>query len=124
MITLLAEVNTGAEWLVDARGCDAESLRCEEPLRALMADMVAKLALHVIGVPQWHTFGGEGGVTALYMLSESHLTLHTFPEHGYFALNLYHCGDRGAQLRPDWPALLGGYVTPEDIRVQCITRAP
>ena len=109
---------------MDGRGCDAEVLRLEETLRALLERIVAALALHVVGVPQWHTFGGAGGVTALYMLSESHLTLHTFPEHGYFALNLYHCGDRGAALQPDWGVLLGALAAAQNIRVQCIARRP
>ena len=31
------------------------------------------------------------GVTLLYMLSESHLSIHTFPEKGYAAFDLYTC---------------------------------
>ncbi len=42
--------------------------------------MIAALGLAVVGAPQVHHFGGPGGVTALYLLSESHLACHTYPE--------------------------------------------
>jgi S-adenosylmethionine decarboxylase len=36
-------------------------------------------------------------VTALYMLSESHLACHTYPEYGVATFNLYCCRER-----PEW----------------------
>lgn len=33
------------------------------------------------------------GVTALYLLSESHISIHTYPEHGYCSIDCYTCGD-------------------------------
>jgi S-adenosylmethionine decarboxylase proenzyme len=37
-----------------------------------------------------HQFDPQG-ITILYMLSESHLSIHTFPEKNYAALDLYTC---------------------------------
>lgn len=31
------------------------------------------------------------GFTALYLLSESHISIHTFPENGYAAIDIYTC---------------------------------
>jgi S-adenosylmethionine decarboxylase len=59
---------------------------------------VAELDLRAAGEAVWHVFPGEGGVTGLLLLSESHLTCHTFPEHGYAGFNLYCCRPRTA-----WP---------------------
>ena len=39
----------------------------------------------------WHKFGGEGGVTGLIMLTESHLACHTYPEYQTATFNLYCC---------------------------------
>ena len=35
--------------------------------------------------------GGEG-FTGVYILSESHAVIHTYPEHGYLAFDLFSCG--------------------------------
>ena len=31
------------------------------------------------------------GISILYLLSESHISIHTFPERNYFALDIYTC---------------------------------
>lgn len=33
------------------------------------------------------------GVTILYLLAESHLSIHTYPEHGFCAIDCYTCGE-------------------------------
>jgi len=84
----------GQEWLVDASGCDAAALKDPRALAGLFEELVVSLGLTVLGTPQWHVFGGAGGVTGLAMLSESHLAIHTFPEHRYAALSIYSCSSR------------------------------
>jgi len=84
----------GTEWLVDARGCCAEALRDLAVVRALLETILARLELRVVGEGAWHKFGGEGGVTGLYLLTESHLSVHTYPEHGAATFNLYCCRPR------------------------------
>jgi S-adenosylmethionine decarboxylase len=80
--------------MVDAAGCRPDSLRDLAAVRALLDVVVARLELHVVGEPHWHAFPGEGGVTGLYLLTESHLSIHTYPEHGTATLNLYCCRPR------------------------------
>lgn len=91
-------ITLGQEWLVDAHGCDAERLRDAALLRALFDRIVGELGLNPAGDPLFRTFPGEGGVTGLLLLTESHLACHTFPERGFAAFNLYCCRER-----PDWP---------------------
>ena len=94
----LQAVPPGTEWIVDAHGCDPASLRSEPALRALFARVIADLGLSAVGDGVWRVFPGEGGITGLQLLSESHLACHTFPERGFAAFNLYCC-----RPRPDWP---------------------
>ena len=81
----------GEEWIVDALGCDPEALRDLSRLRALTLRILDEVQLHALSEGFWHEFPGEGGVTGLVPLSESHLALHTYPEHGVAAFNLYCC---------------------------------
>lgn len=86
----------GTEWLIEATGCDAERLRDEALLRALFDSVISELGLKAID-SIWHKFPGEGGVTGLVALTESHLACHTYPEHRTATFNLYCC-----RTRPEW----------------------
>lgn len=88
----------GCEWIVDAHGCDPSALRRLDTLKRLFAEVVAQLRLQPLGDAVWHQFPEAGGITGVVVLSESHLTVHTFPERGFAALNLYCC-----RPRPGWP---------------------
>lgn len=85
---------SGIEWIVDAQGCSAESLRDLELLRRLFEKLIQDLRLRPVGATQWHRFPGSGGITGLCLLSESHLACHTFPEYGSLCLNLFCCVPR------------------------------
>ena len=61
----------------------------------LLTDCLLKAAMRggltPIGPPVLHRFDG-GGLTGYLLLSESHIALHTYPEHGYIALDIFSCG--------------------------------
>jgi S-adenosylmethionine decarboxylase len=86
----------GTEWLIEASGCSVEALRDERALQRLFADVMDDLGLKSLN-SVWHKFPGEGGVTGIALLTESHLTCHTYPEHTTATFNLYCC-----RSRPDW----------------------
>src|SRR4029079_19266834 len=91
----VSPVPPGTEWVVDAHGCDPRALRTRSVLEALFRQVVEELGLHPAGDAVWREFPGEGGITGLLLLTESHLTCHTFPERGFAAFNLYYCRPRG-----------------------------
>jgi S-adenosylmethionine decarboxylase len=107
--TTATVLDQGIEWLVDAEGCNPGQLSDLLHLQEICAELVDALRLRVIGEPQWHQFpsllidGGQGGVTGLYLLAESHLACHTFPEEGRVSFNLYCCRKRPAW---DWKGFL------------------
>ncbi|HSD37542.1 MAG TPA: adenosylmethionine decarboxylase [Rhodocyclaceae bacterium] len=41
----------------------------------------------------FHHFGEGMGVTGVLLLRESHISIHTWPEHGYAAVDVFMCGD-------------------------------
>jgi len=87
---------TGVEWIIEAHGCDASALA--EPLRIekLFDLLIHGIDLHPVGNTNWHQFPNTGGITAVTLLSESHLACHTFPEFGSLCLNLFCCRPRPA----------------------------
>src|ERR1051325_3459553 len=84
----------GTEWLIDASGCDAGALSDCERLRALFDRVIRDLDLNVLGEIAWHQFDHPGGISGLALLSESHLTCHTYPEFRAATFNLYCCRNR------------------------------
>ncbi|MCX6901894.1 MAG: adenosylmethionine decarboxylase [Verrucomicrobia bacterium] len=52
---------------------------------------------YTITPPRWYTFSPaltpiNAGVSGVVMISSSHITIHTWPEHGYAALDIFTCG--------------------------------
>jgi S-adenosylmethionine decarboxylase len=41
---------------------------------------------------RWHHFGSGFGYTGVIILSESHISVHTWPEKGYASIDVYMCG--------------------------------
>lgn len=109
----------GVEWLVDAHGCSPERLRCQETLASLFARIVREQELHPAAEAVWRVFGGEGGITGLLLLTESHLTCHTFPELGFAGFNLYCCRPRAVW---PWAERLGELLGASRVTVRSLTR--
>jgi S-adenosylmethionine decarboxylase len=109
----------GTEWLIEAFDCDARALRELPVLQEVFACIVGDLGLKTLGEPLWHKFGGEGGVTGLLMLTESHLACHTYPEYQTATFNLYCC-----RTRPEWnwEANLKEVLGAESVNIQKIER--
>jgi S-adenosylmethionine decarboxylase len=112
-------MHAGTEWLVDAEACRPELLRDLATLHGLCDQIIEQLHLHVVGVGQWHQFVGPGGVTGLFLLTESHLACHTYPETGRATFNLYCC-----RARPDWPwsERLRQWLGAECVTVRTVSR--
>ena len=113
------EVPSGTEWVVDAHGCDPAALRSRERLEALFREVVGDLGLRAAADPVWRVFPGEGGITGLLLLTESHLACHTFPEKGFAAFNLYCCRPREEW---PWPERLRAALQARDVTVRRLAR--
>ncbi|MFO0898085.1 MAG: S-adenosylmethionine decarboxylase [Pirellulales bacterium] len=112
-------MHAGQEWIVDALGCSPARLADLGVVRAVCEAIVRDLGLQVVGAPHWRRFPAPGGVTGLYLLSESHLACHTFPEHGLATFNLYCC-----RPRAEWPweARLAESLGAERVELRCVAR--
>ena len=112
-------MSLGTEWVIDASGCDPELLADLERLKLIFDRIVHDLALNVLGEISWHKFPGPGGITGLALLSESHLTCHTYPEFGAASFNLYRCSTRTTWA---WERMLRDMLGATEVTVRVFER--
>jgi S-adenosylmethionine decarboxylase len=60
------------------------------------------------------------GVTSLFLLSESHLSIHTWPEHGKFAMDVYSCNDNYSEMEIE--DIIRKYLPVEHIQIEIKNR--
>ena len=60
------------------------------------------------------------GVTSLFLLSESHLSIHTWPEHGKFAMDVYSCNDGYSEIEIE--NIIRKYLPVEHIQIEIKNR--
>ena len=65
-----------------------------------------------------HQFHPQG-VTVVYALAESHISIHTFPERGCCAIDVYTCGDMNTRKGMD---VLINHFNPIEVSMQEVSR--
>ena len=106
---------TGVEWLIEAFGCSKQLLQSQTGLANLFESIVSEMHLSPVGRPVWHQFPGTAGITGVWLLKESHLAIHTFPEFSSACLNVFCCSRRSSL---DWNGRLLELLGATDVRVQ------
>jgi len=104
--------------------CDYRHMIDREAIEALCLRLVKEAGLTPVG-SLFHGFGGDGGVTGMVVLAESHLSLHTWPEECYVTVDVYVCNytcDNRAKARKLFDALAAAFK-PADPHVVSVDRA-
>jgi S-adenosylmethionine decarboxylase len=70
---------------------DAERLSDPELAQDALCE-AAEAAGATILHAHMHRFGGGGGVSGVVVLAESHISIHTWPERGFAAIDIFMCG--------------------------------
>ena len=86
--------------LLDLYGCNPALLRDEGRLKTILA-AAAQAAQATVLDSRFHTFGGAGGVTGVLLLAESHISIHTWPEYGFAAADIFLCGSLKTETAAD-----------------------
>ncbi len=81
----------GRHLLVELWGCEAKRLDDDHEIEALMR-RAALAAEATIVQSVFHRFAPQG-VSGVVVVEESHLSIHTWPETGYAAVDFYTCGE-------------------------------
>ena len=81
--------------------------------------LIEDLGLRPVAQPLWHVFPAPAGITGLCLLTESHITIHTFPETGLATINLYCCRPRPAWA---WEIHLADILGAQQVDVRTVAR--
>ncbi|RLD92069.1 MAG: S-adenosylmethionine decarboxylase proenzyme [Aquificota bacterium] len=81
----------GRHVLVEFYGCDSEALNNKKRLERVMRKAAVESGATVVS-SVFHLFNPHGA-SGVVVIAESHLTIHTWPEYGYAAVDLFTCGD-------------------------------
>ena len=83
----------GKQILIDVKDIESDRLKTVESLKPFMDRVVQELNLNVVGECS-HQFKKDNvpyGATMVYLLSESHLSIHTFVDEGKITIDLFTC---------------------------------
>jgi len=108
----------GIHLLADLAGIDAALLVDAAAIDALLRTAAEAAGARILH-SHFHTFGPGMGVTGVLLLAESHISIHTWPEHGFAAADIFMCGDAQPQRALD---LIDAALKPGTHSVQTIAR--
>lgn len=84
------EPSLGSHLLIEMFGCKGELLEKENHVGQAMMDAATDSKATIVA-NSFHEFKPYG-VSGAVIIQESHYTIHTWPEHGYAAVDLFYCG--------------------------------
>ena len=80
----------GRHLLIELQDCNREVLNDLDFLRNAMLEAAVECGATVLG-DSFHHFNPQG-VSGVVVIAESHLSIHTWPEYGYAAVDVFTCG--------------------------------
>jgi len=107
----------GRHLIAEYYDCRRETLDEVDTVRQAMVDAAQSIGATVIG-ESFHQFQPQG-VSGTVVIAESHLSVHTWPENGYVAVDIYTCGGLDPRIGFE---LLRARLGANSCRVQEIVR--
>jgi S-adenosylmethionine decarboxylase len=90
----------GLHLLADLKGVAAPLLVDPAAIDALLREAAQAAGARILH-SHFHAFGPGMGVTGVLLLAESHISIHTWPEHGFAAADIFMCGEAQPQRALD-----------------------
>jgi S-adenosylmethionine decarboxylase len=76
---------------LELKECNPQLLNDLDYIRQALLDTAHDVGATVVG-ESFHRFSPQG-VTGILAIAESHISIHTWPEYGYAAADIFACGD-------------------------------
>ena len=81
----------GQHLIVEYTGCNCDILDNSEMLEKSLTDAVRKAGATIVNAT-FHRYNPQG-VSGVVVIAESHMSIHTWPEYGYAAVDFFTCGE-------------------------------
>ncbi len=81
----------GTHLLVELRDCNPEVLKDLGKVKEALVSAAKEAKATIVDV-SFHEFN-PFGISGMVVIAESHLSIHTWPEYGYAAVDIFTCGD-------------------------------
>jgi len=108
----------GKHLIASYSGCDIDALSDVNTLRAKMMQAVQECGATVLD-SSYYIFEPDA-ITMVILLSESHASIHTYPEHGTCFIDLFTCGDKCSNEIFD--QVLRAYLKPTNVDSKLLLR--
>lgn len=108
----------GRHTTADFYGCRRETLNDIEQMQKVLTAAIQSAALEVISF-QSHQFPHEG-ITVLALLTDGHLGIHTYPEVGFAAIDIFTCDSHSMPEKA--LTIIKGALVPEKTKTTLIKR--
>ncbi len=108
----------GKHLLASYSHCDSDAMTNIEKLQGVMLEAAKGCGATVLG-STFYLFPGNG-MTMVILLSESHASIHTYPEHGSCFVDLFTCGNKCSHEKFD--AYLRAYLKPAEVNSKVYIR--
>ncbi len=90
----------GKHIILELYDCDTKKLDDTSFLEQALRDAATSMGATILS-SNFHPFAPIG-VSGVVIIKESHLTIHTWPEYGYAAIDIFTCGDMDMQVGVDF----------------------
>lgn len=81
----------GTHLLVELKDCNPEILKDLSRVKEVLVSAAKEAKATIVDV-SFHEFN-PFGISGMVVIAESHLSIHTWPEYAYAAIDIFTCGD-------------------------------
>lgn len=117
-VPVSAHQPAGVHLLADMHGVQQAMLTEADTIESLLRQSAQAAGAQIL-YSHFHTFGSGQGVTGVVLLAESHISIHTWPEFGFAAADIFMCGNAQPERALE---LIQQALQPTSCAVQTIAR--
>lgn len=110
----------GTHLILDLFGCNPEKINSGKFLHCLMKKICQQAPFTVLKKSSYKF--NPHGITILYLLSESHFSIHTWPESGFVSVDIFSCGEHDRDTFKKLAKIISKELEAKNYKVRILKR--